>query len=78
MTVAEETCRRGHPRTPKSTYFFPGLNKRTCVVCRRTANQRYQASPRGREKHADTDWRYAHSTKGMLRTLRFETRKAGA
>lgn len=34
--LSKEICRRGHPRTPETTYVFPS-GKRQCRVCIRAA-----------------------------------------
>ena len=39
--LARHACRRGHPRTPESTYVDPQGN-RSCRVCRRSAHRRWK------------------------------------
>ena len=61
-------CRKGlHDRPPGTL---------TCVPCKRIANHRYDISPKGAAAHRGAYQRYAYSTKGILRNLSSQTRRA--
>lgn len=47
------TCRRGHPRTPETTYVFPN-GKRQCRICIRAAKAAFRKRERMKEHGAWT------------------------
>lgn len=67
--MAGDICRNGlHERVEGAL---------TCAPCKRIANRRYDTSEKGLAAHREAYARYALSTGGMLRRLRYHARRAG-
>ena len=74
--MAEDTCPRGHARTPKNTYIYPDGIKHQCRPCKAAATLRYRSTPKGRAAVKRANHTYEISLGGFLRIRTYYLRTA--